>query len=901
MRPISNPNSPKLKTITAKGVQGTKVDKSLFSQKEAKPEDLPDKDEADTNYLRFRREMRDNRSSTYSNMTDIVTVPRSGSHKEPSHTTGRLVPKDLFDKTPKLTKVVGGVRRGKRRKPKGINQFYCGGEHPLDSMDYFSKLSFGWVNPFLKRRERVIKEYDGGWEACNHFKLPNSDKIMINFNRMLGGLSEQKGSQKFIGEAILTAFGWKIVQLIHLVAVSTFFLVSSVFIFRSILEHFEALETGKGKKSEHLIPLLAKLASFYVWFFLYSLTSKFVSFEANRLDLKIYSSILMLSYDKMLKKNTKNKSTFSEKIVEKYFIETLNRVRDLFKTVFELTQLAITFISGIVLVWLHLGVAVLGIFLAQIFSALILYTIINVDGGYRVSLERKTQMRRSLTKNGIKGLRSIKQRALEKFYHMKLYQARFEEIKQLRKPLLLNGLFIFLTNMSVYFNLLMPLIALSLLQEPEFGIEDVSVLLLIFEFFLRKIFYFNFYKKVKKARKMFVVDFEVINTFLNSNNIDKASWVHFTSYGPASPLRKPTGFGVVNWNSKRKKKGKRLNSDLKKRKPSLGGISANLGDGGYSLVEESHSYDESYGLVMESGYFEWNKQLDYEEQQKEKKVKKEIQVLKRAQKINSMRRRERIMKRFKGSHGSQNEDLLNSRLRNATGLLTVKSKSTVVTPQSDQQQLENLSPEQRQKQLQQQLIQRLLTNPGTEPEVSAKEAKELNKKKRMLLSLQRKKISFRLKDISFRVPKGKLAFVIGGPKSGKTSLLYALLGEMRVSNYRKKMMGSQSNFLEEEEYEPSIKNSVIRGYDEGGRKPRLVLNGSVAFYAHTPWILKSKSLEENIVLDEDFDSGKLRKWMKVVNLGSGALPNLKKMGRFSDKIDDQNRTKIGLARCFYQE
>lgn len=46
----------------------------------------------------------------------------------------------------------------------------------------------------------------------------------------------------------------------------------------------------------------------------------------------------------------------------------------------------------------------------------------------------------------------------------------------------------------------------------------------------------------------------------------------------------------------------------------------------------------------------------------------------------------------------------------------------------------------------------------------------------------RTKVTFSLTDVNMKIPKGKLVFIIGKVGSGKSSVLYSLVGEMKLTN-----------------------------------------------------------------------------------------------------------------------
>jgi len=72
------------------------------------------------------------------------------------------------------------------------------------------------------------------------------------------------------------------------------------------------------------------------------------------------------------------------------------------------------------------------------------------------------------------------------------------------------------------------------------------------------------------------------------------------------------------------------------------------------------------------------------------------------------------------------------------------------------------------------------------------------------------------------VPKGKVTFIIGKIGSGKSSLLYAILGEMSVSD----------------------------------KTSRLNIDGKIGYIGQKPWILNT-TVKKNILMDKPEDPDKL--------------------------------------------
>ena len=136
-----------------------------------------------------------------------------------------------------------------------------------------------------------------------------------------------------------------------------------------------------------------------------------------------------------------------------------------------------------------------------------------------------------------------------------------------------------------------------------------------------------------------------------------------------------------------------------------------------------------------------------------------------------------------------------------------------------------------------------------------------------------KKVLFYLNDINIDIKKGLKVGIIGSSSSGKSSLLYAFLGEMLDMN------------------------------DDAG--PSLIeLDGSVSFLAQNRWIL-GDTVKENITLGKEFDEA----WMERVLEDSQLKHDLRtfsrglesQMGDNVDTVSGGQKARIALARCLYQE
>jgi ABC-type multidrug transport system fused ATPase/permease subunit len=130
---------------------------------------------------------------------------------------------------------------------------------------------------------------------------------------------------------------------------------------------------------------------------------------------------------------------------------------------------------------------------------------------------------------------------------------------------------------------------------------------------------------------------------------------------------------------------------------------------------------------------------------------------------------------------------------------------------------------------------------------------------------------FIMTDLNFKAKKRELTTIIGQVGSGKSSLLYALLGEMRTGK--------------------DAQESVW-------------LNGTVSYLGQTPWMLNG-TVKSNILLNMPYDQRKFEEVIKLSALQED-LENwddreMHIIGDEGTAVSGGQRARIALARCLYQE
>ena len=129
---------------------------------------------------------------------------------------------------------------------------------------------------------------------------------------------------------------------------------------------------------------------------------------------------------------------------------------------------------------------------------------------------------------------------------------------------------------------------------------------------------------------------------------------------------------------------------------------------------------------------------------------------------------------------------------------------------------------------------------------------------------------FYLTDVNLKIKKGETVVVLGKNCSGRSSLLYSLLGEML----------------------PATEQSTV------------IVNGSVAFMSQARWML-GMSVKENIILGSGYDEERMNEALRCSQLVKDITTFQNgldtSVGDNGDTVSGGQRARIALARCFYQE
>lgn len=151
-----------------------------------------------------------------------------------------------------------------------------------------------------------------------------------------------------------------------------------------------------------------------------------------------------------------------------------------------------------------------------------------------------------------------------------------------------------------------------------------------------------------------------------------------------------------------------------------------------------------------------------------------------------------------------------------------------------------------------------------------------NAEKRLTKPLEAEKdkntVAFEINDANLDIEKGKLTMIFGEIGSGKSSLFYALLGEMC----------------------PKFEDP----------KPRLKIQGKLGYMSQKPWLI-ARSIKENIILDLPFDRERFDRAIKFAAMEDDLALFAEREDRVladnGENVSGGQRTRIEMARMIYQE
>lgn len=246
----------------------------------------------------------------------------------------------------------------------------------------------------------------------------------------------------------------------------------------------------------------------------------------------------------------------------------------------------------------------------------------------------------------------------------------------------------------------------------------------------------------------------------------------------------------------------------------------------FHKIKAEMNKESEYALQIKNGYFFWDKKITKEELKKNEKLKK-----------------------------IEEKELLKKR-KNERRSISEKSENSTITIETESNMLKS------------NLRQSLMTVGTYNNSLHSEDTEYIEEGSKKKNEQDRR---FQMDNVNFKAKKGDLTAIIGKIGSGKSSLLYSLLGEMRIGNF--------------------LETSVH-------------INDTVCYLAQTPWMING-TVRENILLDKPYDEEKfnwaikysaLREDVKAWHQGILHL-----IGDEGTALSGGQRIRVALARCLYQE
>lgn len=165
-------------------------------------------------------------------------------------------------------------------------------------------------------------------------------------------------------------------------------------------------------------------------------------------------------------------------------------------------------------------------------------------------------------------------------------------------------------------------------------------------------------------------------------------------------------------------------------------------------------------------------------------------------------------------------------------------------------------------------------------------------------------VAFELNNLNFQIAQNQLVFIIGKIGSGKSSLLYSLMGEM--SNFNQ----TANVTITKNKINPKMAQSIAGAQSlMTHASTRLYIPEKVSYLSQRP-LLFAKTIRENVVLDRKMENQfhEQRKLEEACR-NAGMADDIDMMpegydtqiGENGSALSGGQRIRLALARCLYQE
>ena len=156
--------------------------------------------------------------------------------------------------------------------------------------------------------------------------------------------------------------------------------------------------------------------------------------------------------------------------------------------------------------------------------------------------------------------------------------------------------------------------------------------------------------------------------------------------------------------------------------------------------------------------------------------------------------------------------------------------------------------------------------------------------------------SIQIKNLSLQIKKGEFVWIIGEVRSGKSSLLNAILGDMIYID---------NDIIEEYKSQAMDMETIHKINKESMKfKNQVKLNGSVSYVQQVPWI-QNKTIRDNILfgqpLDEQRYSKAIQVWQLISDLEILKGGDLTEIGEKGINLSGGQKARVSLARAVYAD
>ena len=171
-----------------------------------------------------------------------------------------------------------------------------------------------------------------------------------------------------------------------------------------------------------------------------------------------------------------------------------------------------------------------------------------------------------------------------------------------------------------------------------------------------------------------------------------------------------------------------------------------------------------------------------------------------------------------------------------------------------------------------------------------------------------------LKEIELQIAKGEFVIILGETRSGKSSILSSIIGDMlyvndeTMNNFKSNIIfkPTQNEDKDVENYLLTLNNKNYEQFTESRRNqdqvPVIHVSGSVSYVQQNPWIL-NQTVKNNILFGEMEDKIRYYRTVKSCQLLKDFLVfeggDLTQIGEKGSSLSGGQKARVSMARAVY--